>query len=193
MPARISDWLGRIMIDARGKIPRSAQEQNDGVVKTTRPEPENQNCTPENFFDSDFLRKLERLHLIAKRLSWAGAKGEHAVSRKGFSLEFSDYRRYQRGDDLRCTTFHHASRRHDGLVLPAGLGHGNGSTHRSIAAAGSCATGPHGGSGRPPSFDDPVHGFQHADPIWSHWRVGRPGSGLLGHGSLSGHRRADDA
>src|ERR1044071_246150 len=101
MPARISDWLGRIMIGARGKIPRSAQEQNDGVVKTTRPEPKKRNRTPENFFDSDFLRKLERLHLIAKRLSWAGAGGEHAVSRKGFSLEFSDYRRYQRGDDLR--------------------------------------------------------------------------------------------
>ena len=56
---------------------------------------------PETFFDTDFLRKLERLHVVAKRLSWAGAKGEHAASRKGFSLEFSDYRRYQHGDDLR--------------------------------------------------------------------------------------------
>src|SRR5678815_438383 len=116
MPARISDWLGRIMIGARGKIPRSAQEQNDGVVKTTRPEPENRNRTPENFFDSDFLRKLERLHLIAKRLSWAGAKGEHAVSRKGFSLEFSDYRRYQPGDDLRYVDWN-IYRRLDRLLL----------------------------------------------------------------------------
>ena len=57
--------------------------------------PETPDSHPETFFDTDFLRKLERLHLIAKRLSWAGAKGEHAVSRKGFSLEFSDYRRYQ--------------------------------------------------------------------------------------------------
>ena len=64
-------------------------------------QPEIRNSEPESFFDSDFLRRLERLHLIAKRLNWAGAKGEHAVSRKGFSLEFSDYRRYQRGDDLR--------------------------------------------------------------------------------------------
>src|ERR1044071_7003360 len=99
--SRITELVGGILTGARGKIPRSAQEQNDGVVKTTQPEPENRSRTPENFFDSDFLRKLERLHLIAKRLSWAGAKGEHAVSRKGFSLEFSDYRRYQRGDDLR--------------------------------------------------------------------------------------------
>ena len=62
---------------------------------------ETRDAKPETFFDTDFLRKLERLHLVAKRLSWANAKGEHAASRKGFSLEFSDYRRYQRGDDLR--------------------------------------------------------------------------------------------
>lgn len=62
---------------------------------------ETRDAKPETFFDTDFLRKLERLHLVAKRLSWAGAKGEHAASRKGFSLEFSDYRRYQHGDDLR--------------------------------------------------------------------------------------------
>ncbi len=55
----------------------------------------------EIFLDADFLAKLERLRLIAKRLSWASAKGEHPSSRKGFSLEFSDYRRYQHGDDLR--------------------------------------------------------------------------------------------
>jgi uncharacterized protein (DUF58 family) len=53
------------------------------------------------FFDAEFLKKIERLRLVAKRLSWAGARGEHAVSRKGFSLEFSDYRNYQPGDDLR--------------------------------------------------------------------------------------------
>ena len=64
-------------------------------------EPETRNPKPETFFDADFLRKLERLRLIAKRLSWASAKGEHATARKGFSLEFSDYRRYQHGDDLR--------------------------------------------------------------------------------------------
>jgi uncharacterized protein (DUF58 family) len=62
---------------------------------------ETRDARPETFFDTEFLRKLERLHLIAKRLSWAGARGEHAASRKGFSLEFSDYRRYQQGDDLR--------------------------------------------------------------------------------------------
>jgi uncharacterized protein (DUF58 family) len=67
-------------------------------------------------FDADFLKKLERLRLIAKRLDWAGAKGEHAASRKGYSLEFSDYRRYQRGDDLRYVDWN-IYRRLDRLVL----------------------------------------------------------------------------
>jgi uncharacterized protein (DUF58 family) len=64
-------------------------------------EPERREAGPETFFDADFLQKLERLRLIAKRLNWANAKGEHPSLRKGFSLEFSDYRRYQPGDDLR--------------------------------------------------------------------------------------------
>ncbi len=53
------------------------------------------------FFQPEFLKKLERLRLVAKRLSWSGAKGEHPSPRKGFSLEFSDYRKYQKGDDFR--------------------------------------------------------------------------------------------
>jgi uncharacterized protein (DUF58 family) len=53
------------------------------------------------FLQPDFLKKLERLRLIAKRLSWSSAKGEHPTVRRGYSLEFSDYRKYQSGDDLR--------------------------------------------------------------------------------------------
>lgn len=106
--------LARIARSAAGALRRAAERfrfaRNDGVAQTdTRrltldsrdSKPETPNPKPETFFDTDFLRKLERLHLVAKRLAWAGAKGEHAASRKGFSLEFSDYRRYQRGDDLR--------------------------------------------------------------------------------------------
>jgi len=82
-------------------------QQQDGITSQqfagAQPESQKQprGPQPETFFDTEFLRKLERLHLVAKRLSWAAMKGEHAVSRKGFSLEFSDYRRYQPGDDLR--------------------------------------------------------------------------------------------
>ena len=105
MPGRIADLLGRLVIGARGKTPRSGRDDgsigHDNGSKFPSGERETEHLSADTFFDSDFLRKLERLHLIAKRLSRARAKGEHAVSRKGFSLEFSDYRRYQRGDDLR--------------------------------------------------------------------------------------------
>ena len=87
-----------------GKIPRFARDDSAIFRQSTASDvakPEIRDAPPESFFDTEFLRKLERLHLVAKRLSWAGAKGEHAASRKGFSLEFSDYRRYQHGDDLR--------------------------------------------------------------------------------------------
>ncbi len=109
--ARIVEVVSSILRCGRRKIPRFARanKNSDGkreeVVLSTR---DNQHATldtrslaPETFFDTEFLRKLERLHLIAKRLTWAGARGEHTASRKGFSLEFSDYRRYQHGDDLR--------------------------------------------------------------------------------------------
>ena len=53
------------------------------------------------FLEPDFLARLDKLRLVAKRLSWGIARGEHPTIRKGFSLEFSDYRKYSRGDDLR--------------------------------------------------------------------------------------------
>jgi uncharacterized protein (DUF58 family) len=101
----VSKLLRRARVNTRRKMPQLASAK-----------PETRNPEPETFFDTDFLRKLERLHLVAKRLDWAGAKGEHAVSRKGFSLEFSDYRRYQRGDDLRYVDWN-VYRRLDRLLL----------------------------------------------------------------------------
>jgi uncharacterized protein (DUF58 family) len=79
-------------------------------------EPETRNPKPETFFDAEFLKKLERLRLVAKRLTWANAKGEHPSSRRGYSLEFSDYRKYQQGDDLRYVDWN-IYRRLDRLLL----------------------------------------------------------------------------
>ena len=106
--AWFAEVVGRLRAAGR-KIPRFARDGkssgrhggSDSSASFVGPKPESRDPQPETFFDTEFLRKLERLHLVAKRLSWAGAKGEHAASRKGFSLEFSDYRRYQHGDDLR--------------------------------------------------------------------------------------------
>ncbi len=51
--------------------------------------------------DADFLRKLERLAIAAKRVQLGLAKGERRSKRKGSSVEFADYRDYVQGDDLR--------------------------------------------------------------------------------------------
>ncbi|OGP49733.1 MAG: hypothetical protein A2Y79_05460 [Deltaproteobacteria bacterium RBG_13_43_22] len=55
----------------------------------------------EDFLDEDFLRKLERLKLLAGRVIKGPHKGEHGSWRSGTSLEFLDYRKYQVGDDFR--------------------------------------------------------------------------------------------
>ena len=52
-------------------------------------------------FDGEFLRKLERLELIAKKIFRGLLRGEHTTQRRGRGLEFSDFRRYQPGDDFR--------------------------------------------------------------------------------------------
>ena len=106
----------------RGVYPeRSRRDQDDPRAGSTPPslavpQLETRNQEPETFFDSDFLKKLERLRLVAKRLTWASAKGEHSSARKGFSLEFSDYRKYQPGDDLRYVDWN-IYRRLDRLLL----------------------------------------------------------------------------
>jgi uncharacterized protein (DUF58 family) len=98
-----------------GETVRS-RRQNEGKTIQQTVQRDSRNQEPERFFDAEFLKKLERLRLIAKRLSWANAKGEHPSSRKGFSLEFSDYRRYQQGDDLRYVDWN-IYRRLDRLLL----------------------------------------------------------------------------
>jgi uncharacterized protein (DUF58 family) len=106
---RHESWKVRhVSQDSRPQQAGSQPETRDTRLETQE--------SPATFFDAEFLKKLERLHLIAKRLDWSGAKGEHAASRKGFSLEFSDYRRYQRGDDLRYIDWN-IYRRLDRLLL----------------------------------------------------------------------------
>jgi len=55
----------------------------------------------ESFLDEDFLRKLEKLKILAQQGIKGPTKGEHISWRSGASLEFLDYRKYQVGDDFR--------------------------------------------------------------------------------------------
>ncbi|MFC1587803.1 DUF58 domain-containing protein [Planctomycetota bacterium] len=52
-------------------------------------------------FDKDFLRKLELLSIVAKKIMRGELVSQRASVRKGASVEFLDHRIYSPGDDLR--------------------------------------------------------------------------------------------
>jgi uncharacterized protein (DUF58 family) len=52
-------------------------------------------------FDEPTLRKLHQLRLVAHQVRVGLLKGERRSTRRGSSIEFSDYRNYVAGDDLR--------------------------------------------------------------------------------------------
>ncbi|HKP51637.1 MAG TPA: DUF58 domain-containing protein [Chloroflexia bacterium] len=52
-------------------------------------------------FDAEFMRKLERLSLVSRKLKSGRLKGERRSPKRGQSVEFADYRTYSPGDDLR--------------------------------------------------------------------------------------------
>jgi uncharacterized protein (DUF58 family) len=55
----------------------------------------------QELLSADFLIQLERLSLLSRRSFRGRVKGERRSPRKGISVEFSDYRPYGVGDDLR--------------------------------------------------------------------------------------------
>jgi len=52
-------------------------------------------------FDQEFLRKIEYLSLVSRRLYRGETSGEHSSAARGTSPDFADYRDYQPGDDFR--------------------------------------------------------------------------------------------
>jgi uncharacterized protein (DUF58 family) len=55
----------------------------------------------ERFFDETFLRRLERVALVARHASSGQTQGERRSPKRGQSVEFSDFRPYVAGDDFR--------------------------------------------------------------------------------------------
>ena len=55
----------------------------------------------EPIFDTEFLRKLEYLNLLAKRLVFGRQQARRPSVKKGASLEFREFREYVPGDDPR--------------------------------------------------------------------------------------------
>lgn len=54
-----------------------------------------------SLLDAEFLRRLERLRLAARRRFAGASGGARASLRRGASVEFADHRAYSAGDDIR--------------------------------------------------------------------------------------------
>jgi uncharacterized protein (DUF58 family) len=67
-------------------------------------------------FDSEFLKKLEYLYIVSKKIFAGRIKAERRSVRRGVSVEFADYRNYTPGDDFRYIDWN-AFARLDELLL----------------------------------------------------------------------------
>lgn len=57
--------------------------------------------TPQSLLDPRFLKKLEGLSLVSRRVFAGQMQGERRSPKHGASVEFADFREYAPGDDLR--------------------------------------------------------------------------------------------
>src|SRR5436853_7218450 len=55
----------------------------------------------DSLLDPALLRKLERLRIQARRACPGTMRGERRSTRRGSSVEFADFRKYEAGDDFR--------------------------------------------------------------------------------------------
>ncbi len=55
----------------------------------------------ESLFDNEFIKKLEYLYLVSKKLLLGKSKSERRSRKIGSGIEFADYREYVPGDDIR--------------------------------------------------------------------------------------------
>src|SRR5207248_3717136 len=67
-------------------------------------------------FDSDFLKKLEYLSLVSKRVFRGSLMAQRRTAQLGTGIEFADHREYNPGDDYRYLDWNLYAR-HDELLL----------------------------------------------------------------------------
>ena len=97
-------------------------------------------------FDGEFLRKVERLELVARKMFRGLVRGEHAARRRGHGLEFADFRGYRPGDDFRHIDWNIYSRL-DQLFLKLHAAEEDVTLHLLVDASASM------GFGEPSKFD----------------------------------------
>ncbi|MFV8753928.1 DUF58 domain-containing protein [Nannocystaceae bacterium ST9] len=69
-----------------------------------------------NIFDDEFLRQLELLQVIARRLLRGRQRAERKTKKVGSGLEFADHREYSPGDDIRNVDWNVLARLNQTLV-----------------------------------------------------------------------------
>jgi uncharacterized protein (DUF58 family) len=97
-------------------------------------------------FDEEFLRKLQRLEFLARKIFRGLLRGEHAAPRRGRGLEFHDFRQYRPGDDFRHIDWNIYSRL-DQLFLKLRASEEDVTLHLIVDASASM------GFGEPSKFD----------------------------------------
>ena len=105
------------------------------------------NPQADNFFDEEFLRRLEQLHLIAKRIAVGSPAGVRAGRGLGAGLEFADHREYNPGDDPRFIDWAYYARMGK-LLVRLFHEHSEAAVAVLVDCSGSMAPG-----GRPEKFD----------------------------------------
>ncbi len=97
-------------------------------------------------FDGDFLKRLDSLSIVSRRVVTGRAKGERRSFRKGAGVEFQDYRPYVMGDDLRYVDWNIYSRL-DKLLLKLFVEEEDLCLHLLVDGSASMAVG------EPPKLD----------------------------------------
>jgi uncharacterized protein (DUF58 family) len=97
-------------------------------------------------FDVQFLRRLDNLSIVSRRVATGRAKGERRSFRKGAGVEFQDYRPYVTGDDFRYVDWNIYSRL-DKLLLKLFVEEEDLCLHLLVDGSASM------GVGRPPKLD----------------------------------------
>jgi len=94
----------------------------------------------DTLFDTEFLARLERLHLIAKRMSGGSLGGARRSRRLGDGLEFADHRDYAPGDDTRFIDWPYYARM-EKLLLRLFHEHSESTVVVALDCSGSMAPG----------------------------------------------------
>ncbi|HET6429360.1 MAG TPA: DUF58 domain-containing protein [Phycisphaerae bacterium] len=92
-------------------------------------------------FDDEFLRRLQRLGMLAKRMAPAPSAGGHRRGRRlGDGLEFADHRAYAPGDDIRFLDWPYYARM-ERLLLRLFHEHSEGAVSLLLDASASMSAG----------------------------------------------------